>query len=406
MKSDRRKDSKNRVLKQGEYQRKNGTYEYRWTDKRGVRHNVYAKTLTELRSLESKIIRDQYDGLKAAAENLTLNDVFDKWKLLKKGLRENTFENYKYMYEMFCRDEIGNLKITKIKKSDIKSFYITMHDVRRVKPNTLGNIQTVLHQVLQLAVDDDYIRKNPSDGVLNELNQIYANENKARKGLTNEEQDLLLGWLKKPGNKYNHWYPILCTMLYTGMRIGEIGGLRWEDVDFEKGYINVNHTLVYFCSRAEQAKNGDQKWAVHPPKTDTGERRIPMLPIVKEALQMEKEYQEEAGIKCTQTIDGYTDWVFLNRFGSAQHQGTVNKAIKAIIRDCNLEQMEKGEKVMLPNFSCHNLRHTMATRMNEAGVNDRARMAILGHKDIEVTQMVYTDAFDDFNAAELQKMNQ
>ena len=406
MRTTRRKDSKNRVLKEGESERSNGTYSFRWTDKNHKRHTIYAPTLQELRKKEDAIAKDMLDGLRVSAESLTLNDLYDRWLRLKKGLKENTFENYKYMYENFVRDLLGTMKIQKIKKSDVKAFYITMHDVRHVKPATLGNIQTVLYQIFDSAVDDDYIRKNPTKGVLKELEETYGKETEDRHSLTVAEQDLLLSWLKKPGNKYNHWYPIICTMIYTGMRIGEIGGLRWEDVDFEKNTITVDHNLIYLCSREEKSKHGGMKWVITTPKTAAGIRTIPMLPIVKEALQLEKEYQEEADIKCRQTVDGYTDWIFLNRFGCAQHQGTMNKAIRAIIRDCNDEQLQKGEKLLLPKFSCHSLRHTMATRMNEAGVNDRVRMAILGHKDLEVTQNTYTDVFAEFSAEELKKMVQ
>lgn len=202
---------------------------------------------------------------------------------------------------------------------------------------------------------------------------------------------------------------MIITLLYTGMRIGETAGLRWEDVDFEKNLISVNHTLVYFCSREEKSKHGNQKWAVNTPKTEAGKRTIPLLPIVKEALLEEKQYHEDAEIVCRQVIDGYTDFIFLNRYGDAQHQGTVNKTLKRIIRDCNDDVLNKaGDKtddvVLLPNFSCHTFRHTAATRMNEVGINDRARMAILGHKDLETTQFIYTDALESFNIKEMSKL--
>ena len=408
--SEKRRDSKNRVLKTGEYERPNRTYEFRWTDGRGKRHVIYAKTLSDLRETEKALIRDSYDGIRAEAAALTINDLYEKWKVLKKGLKENTFENYKYMYEMFVRDEIGSMKILKLKKTDIRSFYNTLHDVRGLKPQSIVNVQTVLHQVLQLAVDDDYLRHNPADDALVELMRAHGDENSRRQSLTTAEQDLLLDYLNHPGCKYHHWYPLIVTMIYTGMRIGEVAGLRWEDVDFEKDLIDVNHNVVYFCSRQERAKNGNQKWAANTPKTEAGRRKIPMLPIVKEALLMEKAYQEEVGIKCRQVIDGYTNFIFVNQNGDAQHQGTVNKAIRRIIRDCNYDQMDKAGGitdglVLLPKFSCHSLRHTMATRMNEAGINDRVRMAILGHRDIETTQNIYTDATDDFNKAEMEKLN-
>lgn len=96
-----------------------------------------------------------------------------------------------------------------------------------------------------------------------------------------------------------------------------------------------------------------------------------MLDFVREAFIREREYQEANDIHCMVTIDGYTDFIFVNRFGATQHQGTLNKAIRRIIRDCNDEVLLRGEAdpVLLPHFSCHSLRYTFTTRMCEAGVN-------------------------------------
>ena len=373
------------------------------------RHSIYADTLPELREKEQHLLRDQYNGLKIEANTLTINDLFEKWKLLKKGLKPNTFENYKYLYEMFVRDMIGSLPLNNLKKSDIRGFYNTLHDVRGLKVNTIDNVHTVLHQVLEIGVEDEYLHNNPSNNAISELKRAYAYEKETKKSLTVEEQDLLLNYLKKPGSKYNHWYPLLVTMIYTGMRIGEIAGLRWQDVDFENDFISINHDIVYYCSRDERAKHGHQKWGANTPKTEAGKRLIPMLPIVKEALYMEKQYQIDAGIECRQIIGSYTNFIFVNRYGDAQHQGTVNKAIRRIVRDCNLAEIDKAGGVtegliLLPNFSCHSLRHTMSTRMKEAGVDDLVRRTVLGHKSLEITDNIYTHIQASFSQKELQKL--
>ena len=100
----KRKDSNRIVLKKGEYQRTNGTYAFRWTDENGKRHEVYAKDLDDLRAKESEIEIDTTEGLKAEARYTIINEMFDLWEELKRGLKDNTFENYKYMYNtlQFC----------------------------------------------------------------------------------------------------------------------------------------------------------------------------------------------------------------------------------------------------------------------------------------------------------------
>lgn len=398
MANKKRKDNKNRVLKDGEYQRPNGTYEYRWRDKCRRNHTIYAKSLAGLREKKNLILKDTLSGIKIS-KNITVRDLYKKWKVLKQGLKDNTFKNYQYLYEYFVDDNLGNVLIKNLKKSDIRSFYNYLAEERNVKVNTIDNIHTVLHQVLDLAVDDDYILKNPSDNALKELKQSRTNGKKSRKALTLAEQNLFEDFLRT-NNKYKGWYPIFITMLWTGLRVGEVTGLRWDDIDFNNNTISVNHTLVYYQTRTERGCD----FTVNTPKTKAGERTVPLLPKVKEALKMEKQRQTELEISCRVVINGFTNFIFLNRFGDLYHQGTLNKALKRIIRDCNFSVLDGkiNSEVTLPNFSNHSLRHTFTTRMVEAGTNLKAMQDILGHSDISTTMNIYAEASKDLKEIEME----
>ena len=396
---ERRKDNKRRVLKEGEYQRSSGTYEFKWRDKRGNRHSISAVTLEELREKELDVLRDVLDGVKVDKNNLTVNDLYNSWIQLKRGLKENTFSNYKYMYKMFVEPDFGKNRITDLKRSDVRGFYNFLAEEKHVQINTIDSIHTVLHQVLEIAVEDDYLRYNPSDNALKELKKAINFEVEKRRALTVSEQEIFEAFLRKKG-QYHRWYPVFTVMLWTGMRVGEITGLRWCDIDLEEGSINVNHTLVYFDKRAEERCT----FAINTTKTKAGERSIPMLPKVKEAFLMEKEYQRECGVKSESVVDGYQDFIFVNRFGNVQHQGTLNKALRRIIRDCNFEILDKSNQedaIILPKFSNHSLRHTFTTRMCEAGVNIKAMQEILGHADAETTMDIYAEATKELKKSEL-----
>lgn len=304
------------------------------------------------------------------------------------------------MYETFVRPTFGKQRISTLKKSDVKRFYNYLADERGLQASTIDSIHTVLHQVLDMAVDDDYIRNNPSNNVLRELKKSHVFKYEKRRALTKPEQELFLDFLKSH-HTYSHWYPIFAVMLGTGLRVGEATGLRWCDVDFETGMIDVNHTLVYYQHRAETAKHGCY-FNINTPKTIASTRQVPMMDFVKEAFLMEKEYQEQLDIKCNVVIDGYSDFIFVNRYGKTQHQGTLNKAIKRIIRDCNDEVLLKDEnaEVLLPPFSCHTLRHTFTTRMCEAGVNVKVIQDALGHQDISTTLNIYADVTKELKKEE------
>ena len=131
-----------------------------------------------------------------------------------------------------------------------------------------------------------------------------------------------------------------------------------------------------------------------------------MMGNIKEAFLLEKENQDTAKIHCRAVIDGYTDFVFLNRFGSVQHQGPLNKALRRIIRDYNDQLLTEGKSLdrLLPYFSCHALRHTFATRMCEAGVNIKVIQETLGHADIATTLNIYTDVTREFQKTEFSTL--
>ena len=388
-------------LRKGEQRRSNGTYGYQWTDDNGKRHIIYAKTLAELRIREDELLRDLADDIKAESRNKTINDMYECWKDLKRGLKDNTFQNYQYLYQMYVAPGFGKTRISELVKSDVKRFYNTLVDVRGLAINTVDGVHTVLRQVLDMAVDDNYIRRNPADNVLKELKSAHAFGIEKRKALTQAEEQLFLDYLKQ-SPQYRHWYPIFAVMLGTGLRVGEAVGLRWCDIDFSDGMIDVNHTLVYY----KHAVNGCY-FNVHTPKTKAGIRRIPMLGNVKEAFLEERRNQVASGVRCSIKVDGYTDFIFVNRFGHTQHQGTLNKAIRRIIRDCNDHVLDscKPNLILLPPFSCHTLRHTFATRMCEKGVNIKVIQDILGHADVSTTLNIYTDATKDLKKREFELLD-
>ena len=391
---------KNHVrLRTGETEKRNG-YEYRWTTRDGKRHSIFAPKLDQLREMETELAADKHDGIKTDVKGLTVNDCYNLWKELKRGIKDSTFKNYIYMYEMFVMPTFGKKRVVQVVKSDVKRFYNSLADDVHLKISTIDNIHNVLHQVFQVAVDDNYIRGNPCDKMLKELKVAHGHEVEKKKALSIAQQELFLRFMQET-ETYQHWYPVFYIMLNTGMRVGEITGLRWRDVDFDTGFINVNHTLVYYNHRDELGTY----FGINTPKTDAGKRDIPMIAGVREAFEQERQYQTENGIESKARVDGYDDFIFVNRNGDVQHQGTLNKALKRITRDCNdqvlLEQDIETNPTLLPNFSCHILRHTFATRLCEAGVNLKVIQDILGHVDVSTTMNIYVDAMNELKKKEM-----
>lgn len=401
---ERRKDSKGRVLKENESERKQGGYQYRLRSSDGKRHTVYAPTLNELREKEASIQRDKSDGIRTSTKKITINDVYDMWILLKKGLKNNTFVNYKYVYEQFVRNELGKLKIVKLHKSGVRRFYNYLFDKRELKVTTINIVHTVLHQVLDMAVEDDYLRSNPSNNALKEIKKARNLYTEKRKALTVAEQELFLTFLIN-SELYSRWYTIFATMLGTGLRVGEALGLRWEDINFKERTISVNHTLIYYN---KTGKRNGFSFAVNTPKTKAGKRTIPMVESVYKALLLEKNNQELSGITSKAIVDGYQNFIFVNKIGNVQSLYTLNSMIRNIVRDCNKEVLDKAKGkckeniVLLPKFSCHTLRHTFTTRLCEANVNIKVIQDVLGHADVSTTLDIYADVTKDLTKKEFE----
>lgn len=173
---------------------------------------------------------------------------------------------------------------------------------------------------------------------------------------------------------------------------GECLGLRWQDLDFEKRVISVNHSVVYYAEK----KSKSSVMHISLPKTEAGVRTIPMLDMVKDAFELEREAQKETGAN-TQVLDGMSGFVFTNRFGNIPNPQTVNDTIKRIRKNYNAEEVltakkEHRDAVLIPDFSCHHLRHTFATRLCETETNLKVIQSIMGHRSIETTMDIYAEA--------------
>lgn len=140
-------DSHHVRLRTGEVQRKTGSYMYRWTDKLGKRNTIYAATLEDLREQEEQILVDQHDGIKANIKNVTVNDVYELWCQLKRGIKDSTMKNYIYMYELFVKPTFGKKKLVQVKKSDVRRFYNQLIDDKVLKPSTVDVIHAVIPEL-------------------------------------------------------------------------------------------------------------------------------------------------------------------------------------------------------------------------------------------------------------------
>ena len=214
---EKRKDSKGRVLKDGESQRANGTYDYRYTDIHKKRRCIYAKSLTELRKKEEELWRDLADGIDYAAGEMTVADLVDRYMNLKRGLKPNSLRSYNTAVKRIHADPFGQKAIKTVKLSDAKGWFVFLHD-SGFKQNTIGILQSVVRPAFEMAVEDDIIRKNPFKF---KLSDVVPKDAYVRDALTREQQEEYLQFVQDYGCNY---YDDIVILMGTGLRVSDADG--------------------------------------------------------------------------------------------------------------------------------------------------------------------------------------
>lgn len=413
---DKRRDNKGRLLRNGEVQRTDGKYMFRYTDREGKRQTVYSWKLVDtdkvpegkrckiaLRDMEKQINRDLDDDIRTAdANKITVNDLFESFMDLRTDLRETTRCNYICLYDSYVKEQIGWKILKNVRYTDIQKLYMNMVQELHLKASTVQSVHSILYQMFESAVMDNIIRVNPSSNVMKSLRKLFDSEQEKRHALTVEEQEHLVDYVyhAKP---YMKWSTLFTVLLGTGMRIGEALGLRWDDCDFENNTISVNHIILY-----KESEQGGYRYRISEPKTKAGFRIIPMFQDVKAALLREMGKKHDPTLKPFE-VDGYTNFIFLNSNGKVYTPGAVFDVIQRITNDYNREEFFKAAKEhrepqYLPKMSAHILRHTFCTRLCENESDIKVVQDVMGHKNSRTTMDVYNEATAARKAASFQSI--
>lgn len=383
----RRKDNKGRVLKTGESQRKDGSYQFRYTDVYDNRKIVYAPDLKALRMKEVEIQKALAAGVLFQCPNITVTELFENFLKLKHNIRRSTRQNYDNILSVLKRHPFGSVKIGRIRKADAKKFIISLSEEGR-KTSTVNIYKSALKAAFDIACEDKIIAENP---FAFPTQSVLKNDTQKKEALTEPQVDALLAFIHND-KRYSRYEAEVRILLGTGLRISELYSLTLNDLDFVNKRISVNHQIAWI------RESGKSVPVIHPPKTDAGNRLIPMTAEV-EAWLRKVLYDRELELP-SPTIDGYTDFVFLQ---NAQLRRTAN-IDNAFRRMREAYNRSHSAEEQLPPLTPHILRHTFCTNMIYRGMNIKSVQYLMGHSSIGVTLSVYTHAnqesvFADFAQA-------
>ena len=388
------KDLNGKELGTGISQRKDGKYHARYVDRFGERRSIYGKTLKEVKNKLEKAKAENVLKQNIVNENTTLNEWYTKWMNVYKipVIRENSVKIYKQIYESKISPVLGNCKLESITKLQISNLLV---DLKKAgyKWETLNKVKLLLIDMLDRALEDNFVSKNVARSVRNPINKKVD----SYRTLGKDEQETFLECAL--GTFY---YNLFVVALNTGLRPGELFALTEEDIDFKTNMINIRKTLLY------EKFDGDAKKEFHigEPKTKTSIRQIPINSICKAALIKQimqhnviKNKIKAYGKSKNDKIAEFGDLLFTTKYGTPLNSELYCEAIRRIVSEINLtrdtlEQMEV--------FSGHSFRHTFATRCFEAGIAPKTVQAYLGHATLQMTMDLYTSVLDEKKQDDMQ----
>ncbi len=377
-----RRDNKNRILKTGESQRKDGRYMFKFKDNDGIIRYTYSWKLTKsdktpagrkdtlsLREKEAIIQRDLLDNISYAGSDMTVYQLVKLYTRQKYASKHKTKQKYQYVLNILKDTPFGNRPVTDIRLSEAKLWIVEQQRRYNRSYNTVSTIRNVIKPAFKLAVDDDIIRKNPFDF---KLTGLIRDDRKSKVALSFEQEQSFLDFVKSHP-VYKEYYDAIFFLFNTGVRISEFAGLTVEDIDFDNELITVDHQLLY-------VRAGEYK--IITPKSSSGIRKIPMLNGVKEVCQRFI-HNRRIPIRNLK-IDGRKNFLFLNKHFTPTSPQSWDSIFKRL-----LLSYQKTDNIPITALTPHMCRHTFCSKMAKSGMNPKVLQCIMGHEDIKITLNVY-----------------
>lgn len=366
-------DKRGRKLPKGIRQRGN-TFEGRFMYS-GTTYTVQGTTITKVQKDMTELKYKLEHGIYVVKDKITLNEWYKTWleEYKKNRVKIGTYTSYEKYYQSIIKKRLGSRLISEIRGEHIQKLYNDL-----VKEgyalSSIKVVSAVLNGCLKQAMKNGLIERNPVG--LAELPR-QTGKKKERIALTKEQQDLFMEYAKE-----SYLYHFFAVMLQTGMRKGEMQGLKYSDIDKKQNVIHVQRTLKYIEG---------QGYIEDTPKTRTSTRDIPLTAAVVEHIEAQRKYWNFKIVNMNQ-------YLFCNEEGGPisreRIQAEIDRTVKRI--------REAGHD--FPRITSHVFRHTFATRAIEAGMPPQVLKTILGHSSLAMTMDLYSHLLPDTKAEEMQKI--
>ena len=389
----KRRDSKNRILRNGESQdKKNGRYIYKYYDILHKPHFLYSWKLEptdklpagkkddlSLREKIRLLQKDLADGIDVQGGDMTVLQLVKRYLATKTGVKATTEAGYKTVLNILEKEAFAHLPIKKIHTTDAKTFLIKLQKEDKRSYSSIHSIRGVLRPAFATAVEDDFLRKNPFDF---ELAKVIVNDSHTREAVSRDQMRKFLTFVKEDKH-YCKYHDAMYILFHTGLRISEFVGLTVNDLDMKNKTIRIDHQLQ---------RTSQMQYVIQAPKTESGIRYVPMSEEVVACFR--RILAKRVAPKVEPMVDGHAGFLFLDKNDRPMVALHWEKYLQHIV-----EKYNKIYRIQMPKVTPHVCRHTFCSNMAKSGMNPKHLQYIMGHSDISVTLNVYTHVqFDDAQA--------
>lgn len=365
-------DKRGRKLPKGiqqRYDKFEGRVQYQ-----GKRYLVHGESITETQRAMNELRYKLSHGLFVENGKITLSEWFETWieQYKKDRIKAGTYYNYRKYFDIMVKEKLGNKRLSDIRGEHIQKFYNELIK-QGYAVSSIKIVSAVLNGCMQQALRNGLIERNP----VKLTEPPKKQDREKRQAMTKEQQVLFMGYAKE-----SYLYNLFAVMLRTGLRSGEIRGLKYADIDKKRNVICVERTIKYYEG---------QGYFEDTPKTRTSKREIPLTQDLITLLDNQKDYWDFK----VERLDRY---LFCNEKGEVLSRDRLTSEIKRIVNRI------RSDRYDFPDITAHVFRHTFATRAIEAGMPPQVLKTILGHSSLSMTMDLYSHVLPNTKAAEMEKI--
>ncbi|KPU43004.1 tyrosine recombinase XerC [Oxobacter pfennigii] len=382
---------------------KNGNEYYRVTTSIGrdsegklIRKEFYGKSKTEAEGLRDNYLNGIKNGLNIDFKDTSLGKLMHSWLFevmrVSNEIKPTTFEKYEGIYRNYIKDSsIYGLKLDTLKSIQLQRYYNSLYENDSKSSNSINTLNKLLKTFFNYAIDEGYILKNPCAGkkIVIPGTTEMSEDNEETEVITFSDEEIKHFIVTLEGHRMKALYLL---DFGTGLRQGELLGLKWSDIDFKKKELKVRQSLKKVTIIAADASR-KHKIIEQTPKSPTSKRAVPIPSNILSTLEDHKRQQEKEKADAGSSYNE-TDYVFTTELGNPIDASNFLRSYARILKKANI-----------PYRKFHAIRHTYATKLFERGVPLKTVQELLGHSDISITAKIYTHVMPEEKTRAVDKLN-